>query len=66
MTEEQNDEYLFFVRKFRKPAYDLSRFYDGVFVDEGKDSEYISMCKRTGLFGLEKILLGGTHEENLY
>ncbi|MCI9188432.1 MAG: hypothetical protein HFH84_02170 [Lachnospiraceae bacterium] len=56
MTDEQNDDYQFFVKKFRKPVYDLSPFYDGVFVDEEKDSEYISMCKRTGLFGLEKIL----------
>lgn len=59
MTEDEEDEYAFYVRKFQRPAYNLVKYYDGVREEEG-EAEAVRMSKKCGLYGLEKILFGGT------
>ncbi|NBH13135.1 hypothetical protein D3Z36_02760 [Lachnospiraceae bacterium] len=59
MTEDEQDEYALYLKKFMKPAYDLSKYYENIQTEAG-DSEILSMSKKCGLYGLEKILYGGT------
>lgn len=59
MTDDEMDEYSLYTKKFKKPAYDLSKYYEGVCGEAG-DSETVAMSKKCGLYGLEKILFGGT------
>ncbi len=59
MTDDEMDEYALYLKKFKKPAYDLSGYYENAQVEAG-DSEILSMSKKCGLYGLEKILFGGT------
>lgn len=56
LTEDEEDEYELYTKKFSKPVYDLSKYYDGIQINED-DTEYIAMSKKSGLYGLEKILL---------
>ncbi|WP_300260062.1 dynamin family protein [Clostridium sp.] len=56
LTEDEEDEYILYTKKFSKPEYNLSKYYDGIQSDT-KDNEYIAMSKKCGLYGLEKILL---------
>ncbi len=58
MTEDEDDAYNLYVRKFGKKEYDLSIYFNDVHTDVG-DSELIQMSKRCGLYGLEQILFGG-------
>lgn len=57
-TEDEMDEYLLYIKKFRKTSYDLSKYYDGIY-EEVCDNEIVAMSKKCGLYGLEKILFGG-------
>lgn len=57
MTDDEMDEYSLYVKKFKKPSYDLSKYYGGV-CEETDDSETVAMSKKCGLYGLEKILFG--------
>lgn len=66
LTDDEKREYRFLVEKFSIPTYDLSKYYHFKQVDVEKDNEYISMCKKSGIYGLEKNLLGGSNEENIY
>ena len=59
MTDDEIDEYSFYVKKFKRPVYDLSKYYKDVYEQTG-DNEMIEMSKKCGLYGLEKILYGGT------
>lgn len=59
MTEDEEEEYSLYLKKFKRPAYDLSKYYEGVHEEEG-EGELISMSKKCGLYGLEKRLFGGT------
>ncbi|NGT07149.1 hypothetical protein G6Z20_13630 [Clostridium perfringens] len=56
LTEDEEDEYELYTKKFSKPVYDLSKYYDGIQINED-DNEYIVMSKKIGLYGLEKMLL---------
>lgn len=58
LTEDEDDEYTFFSKKFRKPFFDLTRFYDGVQCSDD-DTEEIRLCKQSGIYGLEKQIYGG-------
>lgn len=58
MTEDEMDEYKLYTKKFSRPVYDLSKYYEGAEGD-ASDSEELSMSKKSGLYGLEKILFGG-------
>jgi GTPase SAR1 family protein len=59
MTEDEQDDYDLFVKKFSRAEYDLSKYVDGVH-SNANDSELIQMSKKCGLYGLEKILFGGS------
>lgn len=65
MTDDEIDEYYFYNKKFKRPAYDLSKYYKNVYKEVG-DSEIIEMSKKCGIYGLEKILFGGIYEKNIY
>lgn len=58
VSEDENDEYDLFSRKFKRPFYDLSRFYKNS-KSSLSDSEEIMLSKRTGMYGLEQIIYGG-------
>lgn len=58
MTEDEEDEYSYYLKKFNKSAYDLSKYYNNV-NEDANDSEIVAMSKKCGLYGLEKILFGG-------
>lgn len=58
LSEDEQDEYALYVKKFKRPAYDLSRYYERVQCLP-TDSEEIALSKRVGLYGLEKIIYGG-------
>lgn len=57
-SEDEADEYALYSKKFMRSSYDLSRYYEGVQCLP-TDSEEITLSKRVGLYGLEKILYGG-------
>lgn len=59
LSEDEADEYALYLKKFKRDSYDLSLFYEGVQC-LANDSEEIIMSKRVGLYGLEKIIYGGT------
>ncbi len=61
LSEDEEDEYALFSKKFMKESYDLSNYYPGVKILPG-DSTEISLSKRAGLYGLEKILYEGKDE----
>lgn len=56
MSEDENDEYDLYSKKFAKPEYDLSG--DPELVRE-VDNEYEVMSKKCGMHNLEKIIYGG-------
>lgn len=58
MTEDEEDEYLYYLKKFNKSVYDFSKYYNNV-NEDANDSEIVAMSKKCGLYGLEKILFGG-------
>lgn len=58
LSEDENDEYDFYVKKFNKPAYDLSRFYP-MNSTNPNDDETIQLMKKSGFYGFEKIICGG-------
>ena len=58
LSDDEEDEYQLYVKKFSKPAYDLTKYYSNSTPEDG-DSELMIMSKRCGLYGIEKILFGG-------
>ena len=58
LSDDEQDEYAFLSKKFKRSSYDLSRFYEGVELSDS-DSEEVMLSKRTGLYGLEKLIYGG-------
>ena len=58
ISEDEEDEYVLYSKKFKKSSYDLSNYYEGVRC-LNTDSEEIALSKRVGLYGLEKIIYGG-------
>lgn len=58
LADDEEDEYLFYTKKFSKSFYNLLKYYEGIEEDK-KDDEMIFMSKRCGLYGLENILFGG-------
>ena len=55
MSDDEADEYAFFVKKFKRASYDLSRFYTDCTITDS-DTEEMALSKRSGLYGLEKII----------
>ena len=58
LTEDEQDIYKFFVRKFKKPEYDLSRHYHQPFAVNTIDDEFSLLSRKCGLHGLENVLFG--------
>ncbi len=58
LSEAEADEYALYSKKFKRPFYDLSHYYEGVQCLPD-DSEEIALSKRAGIYGLEKIIYGG-------
>lgn len=58
LSEDESDEYALYAKKFKRSAYDLSHYYNEVECLP-TDSEEITLSKRVGLYGLEKIIYGG-------
>jgi hypothetical protein len=58
LTEDEKDEYNYLVKKFKRPEYDLSKYYtEGKStVDTGADED---VRAHSGLSGLEKIIFVG-------
>lgn len=51
LSEDERDEYEYLVKKFKRNAYDLSKYY-------GRESED-DMHARSGLSGIEKVIFAG-------
>lgn len=58
LSEDEEDEYEVYSKKFKKAAYDLSHYYEEV-RHLPVDREEIVLSKCAGLYGLEKIIYGG-------
>lgn len=58
LSDDESDEYAYLSKKFMRPSYDLSRYYNEAQPAES-DVEEITLCKRAGIYGLEKIIYGG-------
>lgn len=58
LSEDEADEYDLYAKKFKRPSYDLSHYYESIQCLP-TDSEEIVLSKRAGLYGLEKIIYGG-------
>ena len=65
LSEDELDEYTMLAKKFKRPSYDLSHFYDNVTYFT-HDTEYIRLSKASGLYGLEKIIYGGAHMKKVF
>ena len=56
LTEDEEDEYNWYIKKFGKAEYDLSKYCESV---AGYGDQFDTMSKRCGIYNLEKILYGG-------
>ncbi|GHU34066.1 hypothetical protein AGMMS50256_27190 [Betaproteobacteria bacterium] len=64
LTEDEQDVYDFYVKKFSKLEYNLSYYYGEALVKKQKDSDDITaMSIRCGLYGLENMLFEGKSNE---
>lgn len=57
LTEDDQDEYDLYAKKFNKPVYDLSRFYPEYQI-KSDDDEATMLLKKCGFYGFEKIISG--------
>ena len=58
LSDDEQDEYNVYIKKFSKPEYDLSAYYD-IDKSEQDSSDYTLFKKRCGMYGVEKIIFGG-------
>lgn len=64
LTEDEEDEYIFYLKKFQKDEYDLSKYYQNETINA---KDFDSMKKKCGIQFIEQIVYGGMHdEEGLY
>lgn len=59
LTDDENDEFDLYSRKFSKPEYDLSHYYDQSVQKVAAENNLAALSARCGLYGLEKILYEG-------
>lgn len=57
LTPDEEDEYEYFAKKFKKSAYDLSKHYECTYPNNIEESVLLS--QKCGIYGLEKMLSGG-------
>ncbi|MDR2132561.1 MAG: dynamin family protein [Clostridiales Family XIII bacterium] len=62
LTEDEMDEYEFCAKKFMKPEYDLSRYYDHFGRSHSNSDDFTVLAIKSGLYGFESILYGGMSE----
>lgn len=61
LNDDEQDIYNHYIKKFRKPEYNLSSYYDKTLADESQIAgELPELCSISGLYALEKLLFGGT------
>lgn len=58
MSDDEVDEYTYMSKKFWRPSYDLSCYYNDIKISD-EEPEEIKLSKRAGLYGFEKIIYGG-------
>lgn len=63
LTEDENDEYELYAKKFSKPEYDLSHYYGQPVTTNATEDELMALAIKCGFYGLEKILYGGKPKE---
>lgn len=59
LDEDDEDEFAHLQKKYHRPAYDLSHYYKDAEGGEC-DTELTALLKKCGMYGLEKLCLGGT------
>jgi predicted GTPase len=60
LSEDEQDDLNHFVKRFNRPGYDLSEYYDKTTADKPQnDDMLIKMNSNSGLYGFETILYGG-------
>lgn len=55
LTGDEVDNYEFYKKKFSQPMYDFSKYYEDI-ENNTNESEYLTISKKCGIYGLEKIL----------
>lgn len=61
LTEDEQDEYDYYVKKFSRAEYDLSVYLNTFTVpSQATEDEQLALAVRCGLYGLENILYGGS------
>lgn len=58
LDEDEEDEFVRLQKKYRRPAYDLSDYYEEAESNKS-DTELTTLLKKCGMYGLEKHCLGG-------
>lgn len=60
LTEDEEDDYRFYVKKFSKAEYDLSNYSREIALPMSSiNDELLTLATKCGLYGLESILYGG-------
>jgi len=63
LSEDEQDVFDYYVKKFNRPEYDLSVYYDKTPAEKScSGNELIKMNFISGLYGFENILYGGTKQ----
>lgn len=63
LTEDEQDAYDLYVKKFSKAEYDLSSYLDGVTVPaQFPEDDMSGLALKCGIYGLEKVLYGGVEK----
>lgn len=57
LSEDEKDDYELYKKKFDKPEYNLSRFYEETVPETG--SSFESQLRKSGIYYLEKEIYGG-------
>ena len=59
LSEDEQDIFDWYAKKFHKPEYDLSRYYETTPESMSFNEDFLNiLCNRCGLYGLETILFG--------
>ena len=59
LSEDEQDVFDLYAKKFHKPEYDLSRYYETTPENMSSNEDFLNnLCNRCGLYGLETILFG--------
>ena len=58
LSDDESDEYSYLSKRFNRSSHDLSPYYSNTAPKED-ESEEVTLCKRAGIYGLEKMIYGG-------